>query len=377
MTNGALYIHIPFCIRKCNYCDFTSFNYNEEKVEEYITLLLKEIDMYAEKVKEYKFKTLFFGGGTPSLIDEKYIYKIMNRLEQKFNLSLDETTIESNPKTLTRGKLLAYKDMGINRISMGVQSLDDSILKDIGRSHGIKDFLDTYELIKNVGFSNINTDIMFNLPNQSIDNMITTLKGIISLDVPHISFYSLKIEENTNFFEKYKSGNLNVSDEDTEREMYHKGIELLEENDIYQYEISNFSKKGFECEHNMYYWKLKPYLGLGLSSHSNMFNKRWGNTSNYNNYKDNILNNKFPILDTEIIDKKTKMSEYIILGLRLNEGISIEGFKKRFNVDIYEAFNGSIDYSLKYGLIDINREKIYLTKKGLDLSNVVFKEFIE
>lgn len=377
MNNAALYIHIPFCIKKCNYCNFTSFKYNEENVEEYINLLLKEIDMYSKEVKDYQFKTIFFGGGTPSLISEDFIYRILNRLSQKFNLALEEVTIESNPKTLNKNKLLNYKKMGINRISMGVQSLDDKILKDIGRIHNTQDFMNTYNLVKETGFTNINADIMFNLPGQSLENMLKTLKGIIKLDIPHISFYSLKIEENTEFHRRYLDGNLNLADEDLERNMYHRGIELLEENNIYQYEISNLAKKGFECKHNTYYWKLKPYLGLGLASHSNMFNKRWGNTQNYNVYKKNIINNKFPSENLEIIDKEMEMSEYMILGLRLNKGVSKIKFLKKFNIDIYNVFSEGIKYSKKYGLLEELGDNIYLTKKGFDLSNVVFEKFFK
>lgn len=376
MKDAALYIHIPFCIKKCDYCDFTSFYYNDKKVEEYISLLLKEIDMYSESTEKYKFKTLFFGGGTPSLIDEKYIKMIIDKLNEKFNLSLEEITIESNPKTLNKDKLLAYKKMGINRISIGVQSIEDDILKDIGRVHDMDDFLNTYNLLKEVGFSNINTDIMFNLPNQSIENVLDTLNKMISLNILHISFYSLSIEEGTNFYKRYNEGKLNISDEDVERKMYHKGIELLEKNDIYQYEISNFAKKDYECKHNLYYWKLKPYLGLGISAHSNMFSKRWGNTKNYIEYKESILNDKFPVDYTEDIDIETEMIEYIILGLRLNEGISKSEFKEKYGLDLEERFKDALIKNEKYNLIKNKKDKFYLTKKGLDLSNRVFSEFI-
>ncbi|MBS4535561.1 radical SAM family heme chaperone HemW [Clostridium sp. D2Q-14] len=314
--------------------------------------------------------------GTPSLVKDKFIYKILDKAYQKFNVELEEMTIESNPKTLNRNKLLKYKEMGINRISMGVQSLDNRILKDIGRIHNVEDFMNTYYLIKEIGFKNINADIMFNLPDQTLENMLDTLKKIVKLDIPHISFYSLKLEEQTEFYKRYLEGKLNLPNEDIERDMYHKGIELLELNDIYQYEISNFAKKGFECKHNVYYWALKPYIGLGISSHSNMFDKRWGNTTDYNIYKKNIINNKFPIEDTEIIDKDTKMLEYMILGLRLKEGISEVKFKQKFNNDIYDVFGKAIKCNESHYLLKRVGHNICLTKKGFDLSNIVFKEFI-
>ncbi|MGO1370026.1 radical SAM family heme chaperone HemW [Senegalia sp. (in: firmicutes)] len=376
MKDAALYIHIPFCVKKCDYCDFTSFSYDDKKIDEYISLLLKEIDMYGEKVKKYKFKTLFFGGGTPSLIDEKYIKLIMDKLHEKFNLDLEEVTIESNPKTLNENKLLAYKKMGINRISIGVQSIDDDILKDIGRIHDFNDFLNTYQMIKKSGISNINTDIMFNLPNQSVENVLETLNKMIKLNVPHISFYSLGIEEGTLFHKRYSEGKLDISDEDKEREMYHRGIELLESNDRLQYEISNFSKEDYECKHNLYYWQLKPYLGLGISAHSNMFSKRFGNTKNYIEYKESISNDKFAIYYSEDIDKETEMSEYIILGLRLNKGISKKDFKEKYNIDLEERHKEALVRNEKNNLIKNENDRIYLTKKGFDLSNIVFSEFI-
>ncbi|NBI05667.1 radical SAM family heme chaperone HemW [Senegalia massiliensis] len=376
MKDAALYIHIPFCIKKCDYCDFTSFCYNEKKVEEYISLLLKEIDMYSDIVTEYKFKTLFFGGGTPSLVNEKFIGDILEKLNDKFKLDLEEITIEANPKTLNKNKLLYYKKMGINRISVGVQSFQDRILNDIGRVHNKNDFLSTYNLLKETGFTNINTDIMFNLPDQNIEDVLESLNQMIKLNIPHISFYSLSIEEGTPFYKRYNEGNLNISHEDIERKMYHEGIKVLEKNNIYQYEISNFSKKGYECKHNMYYWKLKPYLGLGVSSHSNMFSKRWGNTKNYLDYKSNIYKNKFPVDYSENIDLETEMSEYIILGLRLNEGISKIKFKERYNIELDKKFKKAIEESIGYGLIENKKDRIYLTKKGRDLSNRVFSLFI-
>ena len=376
MKKAALYIHFPFCIKKCNYCDFASFPITEKLQDEYTNLLINEIDMYSKKMKDYEFETIFFGGGTPSLIKEKNIDKIMNELYKKFNLNLEEVTMEINPKTLNEDKIKVYKDLGINRASIGLQSFNDNLLRKIGRAHNTDDFLYTYDLVRKNGIENINVDVMFNLPDQTLQDVINTLNRLMKLQVKHISYYSLKIEPNTVFFDRHNNGDLILPDEDLEREMYHKGIKKLEKNNIYQYEISNFAVKGFECLHNLYYWKLKPYLGLGISSHSNMFNKRWSNTKSYSDYKEKLEIYEFPTEEYEMINKEMEISEYIILGLRLNEGILKKEFNKKFNLDIKNKYKETIEYFKKYGLLSETNEKLVLTNKGIDLSNLVFKEFL-
>lgn len=374
----SIYIHIPFCYSKCYYCDFNS-SINDENIERYIKYLKREVDIYSETLDKYKVKTIFIGGGTPSFIDEKYIEEILTHIYNRIDTSeLTEVTIESNPRTLNLKKLNTYKRLGINRISLGVQTLNDRLLKTIGRSHTSDDFYNTYDLIKKVGFKNINVDIMFNLPGQKKSDLIDTLKKVTDLDITHISLYSLSIEEGTPFYEMEERGEISLSSEDMEREMYHDSIEFLESRGYPQYEISNFSKKGYECIHNLVYWRVKPYIGLGLSAHSNINNKRYGNLGDFTSYFDSIDNNKLPIeKDTkEDIDKDMEIYEYIMLGLRLNRGINLEDFKIRFKRDLESAFNGKLEKFKKDGLIIEDKETLKLTDKGLDICNLIFVEIL-
>lgn len=375
----GLYIHIPFCESKCYYCDFNSHVNKNYLVEKYIMYLKKELDLYINDLKGYNLKTIFFGGGTPSAIDEKYIYDILNHLYKNTDIShLKEITLEANPKTLNTEKLKVYKSLGINRISLGVQTLNDSLLTQIGRIHTTRDFLDTYELIRSQGFENINTDIMFNLPNQTYKDVIKTLKEIIKLDIKHISYYSLKIEEGTPFHVKYEKDELRLPEEDVERKMYHGAIELLEKNGYKQYEISNFAKQGYECNHNIIYWKVKPYIGVGLSAHSNINSYRYGNTEKFEEYFKMIDENKLPIYEEEkeFIDKDMEIAEYIILGLRLIDGINKEYFSKRFGITIRDVLGKKLDKFIEEGLLEENDYNVKLTKKGLDLCNIVFMEVL-
>lgn len=375
----SIYIHIPFCYSKCYYCDFNSYTDKNKYIEKYIEYLKKEIDLYSETLKQHKLKTVFFGGGTPSHIDARYISEILKYLYSKIDTSsIVEVTIESNPKTLDLNKLNTYKSAGVNRISLGVQTLDDNLLKSIGRAHTAKDFYNTYKMLRDSGFKNINVDIMFNLPGQSLEDLMDTLTKVISLDVTHISLYSLNIEENTPFFEMYEKGEISLSDEDIEREMYHKSIEFLENEGYHQYEISNFAKLDYECQHNLIYWKLEPYIGLGLSAHSNIDSLRYGNVDSFDDYFKLLDNNKLPIDESskEFIKKDMEIAEYIMLGLRLNSGLDKGEFKKKYKTDIEDMFNNKFQQFKDEDLIIESEDKIKLTAKGLDLCNIVFMEIL-
>ncbi|MTI70487.1 MAG: oxygen-independent coproporphyrinogen III oxidase [Firmicutes bacterium] len=377
MKELGLYIHIPFCESKCYYCDFISYPNKRNFIEIYVNYLIKEIKMQSEKLKNYKLKTVFIGGGTPSSIDAKYIYKILEEVYKEFNTTfLEEITIEANPNTIDENKLKLYKKSNINRISLGLQSSDNNILKRIGRTHTKEVFLKNYKLISKYGFSNINIDIMFNLPKQTLYEVEKTINFVTKLDVKHISFYSLKLEEGTPFFDKYKDDKSSLPSEDLEREMYHKGIELLKNKNFHQYEISNFHKKNYKCKHNLLYWKVKPYLGVGIGAHSNLFNERWGNEINFTNYFKALDNNRLPIFQSERIDKNMEMSEYVILGLRLNEGIDKRVFYKRFNVNIEKIYKSQIKKFEREGLLNNFNNRIKLTERGRDISNRVFMELL-
>ncbi|GFN34717.1 radical SAM family heme chaperone HemW [Tepidimicrobium xylanilyticum] len=377
MKDLGLYVHIPFCSSKCFYCDFISFSNIDVEVPEYISYLIKEIELYESILEGYRIKTIFIGGGTPSYIDEEYIGRILNNIFKVYNTDrVEEITIEANPGTLNEEKLKAYMEYGINRISMGVQSLEDNLLRAIGRIHSSKDFYDSLDLLRKFGFNNVNVDLMFGLPGQCIEDCQNTLKEVIRLGVEHISYYSLIFEENTLMTKWYGEGIIELPNEDEEREMYHKGIEILKNNGYKHYEISNFAKMGYECKHNLFYWKLKPYIGLGLAAHSNINNKRYWNHNNFKDYYDKLNENRLPIEGEEIIDKNMEIAEYLIMGLRLVEGINKREFKNRFNVDVENIYGNVLKKYEAQGLLYMDDEWIRFTSRGLDLSNVVYVDLL-
>ncbi len=377
MKDLSLYIHIPFCISKCYYCDFSSFTNINHKIDEYINSLIIELDLYKDKIKDYSIKTIFIGGGTPSCINPRYINRILEFIYRNFNTSdLVEVTIEANPGTLDKEKVQIYMESGINRVSMGMQTLDDTLLKSIGRIHSTKDFYKSYEILRNGNMKNINVDLIFGLPNQSIDQVISSLKKVVELGVEHVSYYGLILEENTKFYKLYNEGKISLPDENIERMMYHKATEYLTNHGYKHYEISNYALPTYECKHNLVYWELRPYLGVGLSSHSNMRGKRFFNTSDINIYIEKLNMNKLPVEGKEIIDKDTEMEEFCILGIRKIEGLSKIEFKNRFEVEIEKIYGDIIKKHIDNGLI-LNDHNIRLTKKGLDLSNLVEVDFLK
>ena len=377
MDDLALYVHIPFCLKKCNYCDFISFPNKFDYVEKYTDALVKEIRLYSSVGKKFKLNTVFIGGGTPSSINSIYIEKIMDGIYKYFDTNeLKEVTIETNPKTLDKEKLVRYRESGINRISMGVQTLNDNLLKILGRIHNTEDFYKNYDLVRNLGFNNVNLDLMFGLPFQTLEDVIYTLKEVIKLEPTHLSFYGLIVEKGTKFYDLNNRGKLNLPDEDLERAMYHKGMEYLVSNGYEHYEISNFAKKGYECKHNLFYWELKPYIGLGIGAHSNIFGKRYWNFADIKEYISSLDNGSFPVSEEEVIDKDMEMAEYCILGLRLIRGIDKKNFLGRFGIDIKEIYGKIIERHVKGGLLYENENRIYLTKRGLDLSNIVEVDFL-
>jgi oxygen-independent coproporphyrinogen-3 oxidase len=377
MDDLALYVHIPFCLKKCSYCDFISFPNKFDYVEKYTDALVKEIRLYSSVGKKFKLNTVFIGGGTPSSINSIYIEKIMDGIYKYFDTNeLKEVTIETNPKTLDKEKLVRYRESGINRISMGVQTLNDNLLKILGRIHNTEDFYKNYDLVRNLGFNNVNLDLMFGLPFQTLEDVIYTLKEVIKLEPTHLSFYGLIVEKGTKFYDLNNRGKLNLPDEDLERAMYHKGMEYLVSNGYEHYEISNFAKKGYECKHNLFYWELKPYIGLGIGAHSNIFGKRYWNFADIKEYISSLDNGSFPVSGEEVIDKDMEMAEYCILGLRLIRGIDKKNFLGRFGIDIKEIYGKIIERHVKGGLLYENENRIYLTKRGLDLSNIVEVDFL-
>lgn len=386
MNELGLYIHIPFCKNKCYYCDFRSFPNMQEYEEKYINVVCKEISKKISMLNNNEvISTIYIGGGTPSYVDEKYIEMIIKTIKQSILdnkcielLSDCEITIEINPGTVNENKILKYKQMGINRVSIGLQSTKDSILKSIGRIHNYNQFLETYNLVKKAGIDNINVDLMLALPNQSIKDLEDSVNEIIKINPTHISVYSLIVEEGTKIEDMIEIGQfVQVSDE-IERKMYWRVKELLEEAGYNHYEISNFSKKGFESKHNSNCWMQKYYLGFGLAAHSYKDNKRFSNTEDINNYIKNMEENNMElnIIEHENQTNEEKMKEYMLLNLRKIEGVDVSDFKNKFRQNPIFLFREQLERLVNEDLIEIDMNNIKLTNKGLDLANQVWEEFI-
>lgn len=373
MKKLGMYIHIPFCIKKCLYCDFCSFDkYNDDKIDEYINMLVKELGMYPNIENNYEIDSIFIGGGTPSSIDPKYIEWIINKINKRYKIdNKSEITIEINPGTITNEKADIYKQIGINRISIGVQTFNDSILKKIGRIHNSHDIFKTFEILDKYKFENNSIDLMFNLPNQNIDIAMLDIEQALKLNLKHISYYSLIIEENTPFYDMSERGELKIYDDEVDREIYYKSRNFLKENNFMQYEISNFSKKGFESKHNLKYWNRQEYIGFGISAHSFINEVRFSNTNNIEYYIKNINNNDLKHESHEKINNDERLWEYLILGLRKTKGIKITEFKDKAGTD-YDKLNNIFLKLERDGLIIYGDESIKLTEIGMDLSNTVF-----
>ena len=377
MEKIGIYIHIPFCIKKCSYCDFISFANKEEYITKYIDALNDEIKNC--KYKGYEVDTIYIGGGTPSSIDENNIYKIISSIKEEFNVDKNaEITIEVNPGAVNEDKLNTYFKSGVNRLSIGLQSTDNKILKQIGRIHSFEDFLNTYNLARKVGFKNINVDLMLGLPNQTLDILTDSLNKVIKLNPEHISLYSLILEEGTLMESLYKEDKIKLPNDDIERKMYWKTKNILEDNGYNHYEISNFSKKGFESKHNSNCWNQKEYIGFGLAAHSYIDGKRFCNTINLSEYIKNIEEKQYDknIEILEMQGKENKEKEYMLLGLRKIEGVSIQKFKNKFSKNPIYAFRKQLEKLINQGLLEIDLDNIKLTNKGLDLANIVWKEFV-
>lgn len=373
MKEIALYVHIPFCKQKCLYCDFPSYAGKERLEDDYIDALIKEIDIKCDKKI---IRSLFIGGGTPSYLSQKNLEKLLSVLSKLNYIDDAEKTIECNPGTLTEDKLKIMKDYGINRISLGLQTTHNNLLKDIGRIHTIEEFNKNYRKIREFGFKNINIDIMFGLPNQSVSDYKQTLNDIVKLNPEHISCYSLIIEEGTPFYSMYEKGLLDLPKENAEREMYQLTKDILEANGYHQYEISNYAKDSLECYHNKIYWKCDEYLGVGVSASSYIDEKRIKNIDNVSEYIEKIRNEE-EVYD-EVLENTIKedMEEFMFLGLRMIKGISKDEFKKRFKKDVHDVYGKVIWDNIKKGLLKEDEKNISLTEKGVEVSNWVMSEFI-
>ena len=388
MKEVGIYVHIPFCKHKCYYCDFISFADKNSLIEEYIKWLkyeIKEVGQgnrldYENKLDDLVLvKTIYIGGGTPSFIESKYITEILKTIKENFVVDEDaEITMEMNPGTVDENKLKDYYNCGINRLSIGLQETNNALLKEIGRIHTYEDFKNTYSLVRNVGFKNINVDLMLGLPNQSILDLENSINKIINLNPEHISVYSLILEENTVLKNKVDQGILTLPEDEMERKMYYTVKNMLENNGYIHYEISNFAKKGFESKHNLDCWNQKEYMGFGAAAHSYTNNFRFSNIENIEEYINNFKNNKEEdnLIFHEKQNRESKMKEYMMLGLRKIEGVNIQQFKNKFVENPIFIFRKEIEKLVNEELLEVDGNFIKLTKKGLDLANLVWEEFV-
>lgn len=403
MNGLEIYIHIPFCVKKCDYCDFLSAPADLETKEKYVEALINEIKLNKNKMSEYVVDTVFIGGGTPSLLEENQISKIMSVLRDNCNMSENpEITIECNPGTITESKLLEYKKSGINRISFGLQSANDEELKSIGRIHNYAGFLESYNLARKCGFDNINVDLMSALPGQTLKSYEETLNKVVRLEPEHISAYSLIVEENTLMYDRVKKAQIKginiLPDEESERKMYYLTNNILRSNGYRKYEISNYSKPGKECKHNIGYWQRKEYLGFGIGAASLYKENRYNNISDINKYievltnniKENSINNvenssevenQVNILNSIVknlqqLTERDRMEEFMFLGLRMMEGVSMEKFERYFGKPYMEVY-GKVQKRMEDKRFLINDNGyVKLTEFGIDLSNYVMSEFL-
>ncbi|MCI8957391.1 MAG: radical SAM family heme chaperone HemW [Eubacterium sp.] len=401
-----IYIHIPFCVKKCDYCDFLSMRTDENAKREYVSALVREIELSREKMKDYLVDTVFIGGGTPSILNGKLIENIMKTLRENSTISEDaEITIECNPGTVTREKLQSYRNAGINRISFGLQSANDEELKNIGRIHNYEQFEESFRLARAEGYDNINIDIMSALPGQSVESYVQTLDKVIQLQPEHISAYSLIVEEDTPLNERVQEaadkGMDILPDEETEREMYYLTERKLNEAGFHRYEISNYSKAGYECRHNIGYWKRVEYLGFGLGAASLYQDTRYNNTydidkyigllldgrdeKNYYGGNDffhddiwNITEDALSVLEGKIqrLTRKDMMEEFMFLGLRMIGGISVKEFEKKFGRSYDSVYGEVTEKLITHGLIEKNENNVRLTKRGVDVSNYAMSQFL-
>lgn len=410
-----LYVHIPFCVKKCAYCDFLSAPADVQERTLYVDALTEEIRAQYEDYKNCQVRTVFLGGGTPSILDGREICRIFDTLYASFDISDNaEITMEVNPGTVTGEKAAAWKKCGVNRLSIGLQSVNDDELQMLGRIHTYQDFLNTWEIVRGAGFRNVNIDLISAIPGQTLESWCRTLRTVAELEPEHISAYSLIIEEDTPFYERYgekagcNSGTENgkaeeagggqtvfppLPDEDTEREIYKATEQILSGYGYHRYEISNYAKEGYECRHNLGYWERKEYLGLGLGASSLIDECRFHNTADMKKYLEfygkpapdssdpsglpDVAGGRADIREeTEYLSQKDRMEEFMFLGLRKTEGISMKEFCEAFGRDIFEVYGTQIRKMEEQGLLIVQDGGIRLTERGTDVSNYVFSEFI-
>lgn len=384
MKRLGIYVHIPFCIKKCGYCDFYSVGADEERKKEYIEALIKEIEGEdSKKYKEFAVKTIYFGGGTPSLLPAEFLGEVLKTIRQNFQLSEEEgypeITVECNPEAIEYEKLLFYKEMGVNRISIGLQSANDEELKLLGRVHSYEKFLESHALVRKAGFQNVNVDVMSGLPTQTMESYRKTVEEVIRLNPEHIASYSLILEEGTPFFKKYSEGEKMarlLPNEEVEREMYYFTDKRLKEAGYERYEISNYAKKGYASRHNSSYWERIPYLGFGVAAASQFEKKRWVNVANLKEYIVRIEEGQSVKTEEIELSRENEIEETMFLGLRMSAGVEKERFFRNFRKDIYEVYPDVLKKQIQNDFLEDRDGFIRLTEKGIDVSNQILCEFL-
>ncbi len=401
----GLYLHIPFCVKKCDYCDFLSAPASQETIDRYFEAMLAELGQYENCTGDCIVPTIFIGGGTPSCVETGYIERLMEAVNRIFKVDWHrlEATIEINPGTITEDKLKSYQRAGINRLSFGLQSADNGELARLGRIHTYEQFEENYRLARALGFHNINVDLMSAIPGQTPDSWERTLNRVLSLEPEHISAYSLIIEEGTSFYDRYREGTEGFGElpgEEEDRRMYYRTKEILQANGYYRYEISNYAKNAFQCRHNTSYWICKDYLGIGLGASSLLDSARFSNLHGIEQYinlcnlykKNNVKarnidtqkNKEKAVLEDfiglrrniELLTEQQKMEEFMFLGLRRMAGISINTFVERFGIELEAVYGETVKRGVKDKLLEIQGDHIRLTEYGIDISNYVLAGFL-
>lgn len=373
----GLYIHIPFCVKKCAYCDFLSWSGDKEQRVDYVRALEQEILSYKNFAEDYQVTTLYFGGGTPSVLEGELLERIMEAIRRTFQIEEKaEVTLEMNPGTALKEKLELYKKLGINRLSMGIQSVKNENLKLLGRIHTYEDFLESYCMAREAGFDNLSGDLISSLPGQTLAEWKEELKILMETPLEHVSVYQLIIEEGTEFYKKYGECEELLPDEETSREIYLWTGKYLKSRGFEQYEISNYAREGKQSAHNLRYWERKDYLGLGLGGASMIRNMRMSNTRDWDKYMAYCRDPGKIREEVEVLEESGQMEEFMFLGLRKTRGISKKEFRRTFGKDIDLVYEKTLEKYLKNGMLQESGDRIFLSEEGILLSNQVFADFL-
>ncbi len=380
--NAALYIHFPFCIKKCYYCDFYSVEENAARITAWLNGLKREVSLYASHaiVKDFLFKTLYLGGGTPSILKPAQLEKLLCHVREKFSFDPQiETSMEVNPETVTLNKLKSYRDLGIHRLSIGIQSFDDRELKTLGRIHDAGRAVDCIRMAQDAGFKDIGLDLIFAIPGQTLASWTSNLRRAIESQAQHISIYGLTIERGTSMEDRIRRGELRQLSDELQRAMYLEGIDMLVKNGYLHYEISNFAQPGHESLHNRMYWKGLSYLGLGPSAHSFWNSRRQWNIRDVGMYADRLKQNVLPVENFETLTIEQEMLEFILLNLRQHTGIDLRLFREKFQIDFLKKFENELDriQSMKEALICFDNDRLRLTPHGFVLYDEILYKFVD